>query len=54
MSCWLYRQVTNNQQLDVQSVKWLEDYLIAHDKVTVLTVSHDSGCAVFSVEAKIR
>lgn len=30
-------------QLDVQSVKWLEDYLIAHDKVTVLTVSHDSG-----------
>lgn len=30
-------------QLDVQSVKWLEDYLIAHDKITVLTVSHDSG-----------
>ncbi|CAE6390538.1 unnamed protein product [Rhizoctonia solani] len=29
--------------LDRASVKWLEDYLIAHDKVTVLTVSHDSG-----------
>ncbi|QRW24299.1 ABC transporter [Rhizoctonia solani] len=31
------------QQTDRASVKWLEDYLIAHDKVTVLTVSHDSG-----------
>lgn len=29
--------------LDRTSVKWLEDYLIAHDKVTVLIVSHDSG-----------
>ncbi|KAG8718726.1 hypothetical protein FRC09_012202 [Ceratobasidium sp. 395] len=29
--------------LDRASVKWLEDYLIAHDKVTVLVVSHDSG-----------
>ncbi|CAE6422760.1 unnamed protein product [Rhizoctonia solani] len=29
--------------LDRMSVKWLEDYLIAHDKVTVLIVSHDSG-----------
>lgn len=30
-------------KLDRNSVKWLEDYLIAHDKVTVLIVSHDSG-----------
>ncbi|KAF8606113.1 hypothetical protein BDV93DRAFT_520970 [Ceratobasidium sp. AG-I] len=29
--------------LDRTSVKWLEDYLIAHDRVTVLIVSHDSG-----------
>ncbi|CAE6492558.1 unnamed protein product [Rhizoctonia solani] len=29
--------------LDRASVKWLEDYLIAHDRVTVLVVSHDSG-----------
>ncbi|KAJ1305703.1 hypothetical protein OPQ81_010438 [Rhizoctonia solani] len=29
--------------LDRASVKWLEDYLIAHEKVTVLIVSHDSG-----------
>ncbi|QRV96485.1 ABC transporter [Ceratobasidium sp. AG-Ba] len=29
--------------LDRASVKWLEDYLISHEKVTVLIVSHDSG-----------
>lgn len=29
--------------LDKNSVKWLEEYLIAHNKVTCLIVSHDSG-----------
>ncbi|TDL26171.1 hypothetical protein BD410DRAFT_784225 [Rickenella mellea] len=29
--------------LDRASVKWLEDYLIAHTNVTCLIVSHDSG-----------
>jgi len=30
-------------QLDKASVKWLEEYLIAHTNVTCLIVSHDSG-----------
>ncbi|KAK0485759.1 hypothetical protein IW261DRAFT_1451853 [Armillaria novae-zelandiae] len=30
-------------ELDRASVLWLEKYLIAHDKVTCLIVSHDSG-----------
>lgn len=34
---------TNTLQLDRASVQWLEKYLIAHDKVTCLIISHDSG-----------
>jgi elongation factor 3 len=30
-------------QLDRASVKWLEQYLIAHSNVTCLIISHDSG-----------
>lgn len=30
-------------QLDRASVKWLEQYLIAHTNVTCLIISHDSG-----------
>ncbi|KAE8215735.1 hypothetical protein CF327_g1012 [Tilletia walkeri] len=29
--------------LDVQSVAWLENYLISNSNITVLTVSHDTG-----------
>lgn len=29
--------------LDVGSVKWLEEYLVSNQNITVLTVSHDSG-----------
>ncbi|KAG6866734.1 hypothetical protein C0991_011393 [Blastosporella zonata] len=35
--------LTPFNQLDKASVKWLEQYLIAHTKVTCLIVSHDSG-----------
>ena len=33
-------------QLDRASVKWLEQYLIAHSNVTCLIISHDSGCVL--------
>lgn len=29
--------------LDVGNVKWLEDYLVSHEEITSLIVSHDSG-----------
>ncbi len=29
--------------LDVGNVKWLEEYLVSNPRVTVITVSHDSG-----------
>ncbi|WFD23742.1 [NU+] prion formation protein 1 [Malassezia equina] len=29
--------------LDVQSIRWLESYLVSNSDITVLTVSHDSG-----------
>ncbi|KAK9462427.1 P-loop containing nucleoside triphosphate hydrolase protein [Lipomyces oligophaga] len=29
--------------LDVANVKWLEDYLVSHEDITSLIVSHDSG-----------
>ncbi|KDN45944.1 hypothetical protein K437DRAFT_294415 [Tilletiaria anomala UBC 951] len=29
--------------LDVQSVAWLQQYLVSHNDITVLTVSHDPG-----------
>lgn len=29
--------------LDVSNVKWLEDYLVTHEEITSLIVSHDSG-----------
>ncbi|KAK0569483.1 [NU+] prion formation protein 1 [Tilletia horrida] len=29
--------------LDVQSVAWLENYLVSNNNITVLTVSHDTG-----------
>ncbi|CCH41349.1 Elongation factor 3 [Wickerhamomyces ciferrii] len=29
--------------LDVGNVKWLQDYLVEHDEITSLIVSHDSG-----------
>jgi len=41
-------QTANSQQLDRNSVKWLEQYLIAHDRVTCLIVSHDSGYVLIS------
>lgn len=53
-TCVVCLPVTSHyEKLDVQSVKWLEDYLIAHDNVTVLTVSHDSGYVVFCSEGEV-
>ena len=36
-------------QLDVGSVKWLEDYLASHVNISCLIVSHDSGCVTCSI-----
>lgn len=32
-----------SNHLDVSNVKWLEDYLVAHNDITSLIVSHDTG-----------
>ncbi|PWZ02480.1 hypothetical protein BCV70DRAFT_196723 [Testicularia cyperi] len=38
---YLLDEPTNH--LDVQSIAWLENFLVSNDQITVVTVSHDSG-----------
>ncbi len=46
-ACHAFRRrrllLTSRPNLDVQSIAWLENFLVTNKQITVVTVSHDSG-----------